>query len=113
MSGEMNATARRETQLIEHNLQQLTMQKQSMQFELNELTNALSELGKTTEEVYRVMGNIMMRAKKEDLQKELEEKKSALELHMQALERQEKIFETKRLQLQRSTVDKISSEKEQ
>lgn len=106
MNAETDAATRRDLQLLEHNLQQLLLQKQSMQFELNEITNASNELGKADEEVYRVMGNIMMRAKKADLQKEINERKKALELHLEALDRQEKVFESKRTQLQRSAVDK-------
>ncbi len=111
MSSDADAATRREIQLLEHNMQQLLMQRQSMQFELNELTNALNELSKTKDDVYRVMGNIMMHANKTDLQKELDERKKSLEIHMQAIERQEKLLEGKRTQIQQSSVDKSQKHK--
>lgn len=99
----------REVKLLEHTLQQTLAQKQSLQFEINEITTALQELEKTKDEVYRIMGNIMMQASKEKLQKELSERKKSLELHIKAFEKQEKITEEKLQKLQSTAVDKNNS----
>lgn len=99
-------SAHRELQMIEHNAQQLLAQRQSLQFELNEVINALNELGHTKDDVYRVMGNIMMRADKAKLVSELETRKKTIELHIQALEKQEKLLEKKTLELHQKSVDK-------
>ncbi len=82
-------------QALEQQLQQISMQKQAVQVELNESINALTELSKTKDEVYRIMGGIMMRADPTILIAELSEKKRVLELRMQAVEKQEKIIEDK------------------
>lgn len=106
MSLPQNESVRRELQLLEHSVQQLLAQRQSFQFELNEITNALSELALTKEDVYRVMGNVMMRADKVRLSTELENRKKALELHLQALDKQEQLLEKKSADLRQKTVDK-------
>lgn len=95
MSSEFSAQQTRELQLLEHNMQQVMMQHQALQIELNEIINALGELSKSSDDVYRVMGNIMMRAEKSSLQKELEERKSQLEIHVQAVEKQESLLQSK------------------
>ena len=49
--------------------------KQSIQIELNELSSALGEMKKSPKEVYKILGNIMIKTTPEKLSKELEEKK--------------------------------------
>lgn len=68
-------TSSHETELIEQNLNQLLMQKQSIQIEFNETVNALEELQKSKGDVYRMLGNIMIKSEKQSLIKELEERK--------------------------------------
>ena len=60
-------------QLVEQNLQNIMMQKQSFQMQLMENENALNELEKTKKEAYKIVGTIMISADKEDLKKELNE----------------------------------------
>ncbi len=89
-----------ELQIIEHNLHNLLMQKQAFQLELNETSNALEEVKKTKDEVYKVTGSIMLKADKPAVLKELEEKKKIFELRVNTIEKQEKIFESKAKDLQ-------------
>jgi len=89
-----------EFQIIEHNLQALIMQKQAFQLELNESLNALEEVKKTNDEVYKVTGSIMLKASKDTIMKELEEKKKILELRLSTIEKQEKLLESKAKELQ-------------
>ncbi len=84
-----------ELQSFEQQLQHLIMQKQAIQVELNEVLNALAELAKAKDEVYRIIGGIMMRADSPALTKELGEKKHLFELRVQALEKQESLVESK------------------
>ena len=51
-------------QLLEQSLQQILMQKQSLHLEQNELSNALSELNKASDPVFRVIGSVMIKADK-------------------------------------------------
>lgn len=78
-----------ELQISEHNLQNINLQKQAFQLELNETELALSEIDKTQDEVYRIIGQIMLKSNKEDLKKELEEKKNILSLRIKSLDKQE------------------------
>lgn len=84
-----------EIQNVERNLQAILMQKQTIQVEVNEASNAVEEVKKSKEEVYKVIGNIMLRSSPEEILKELEEKKKLLNLRLGAIEKQEKILETK------------------
>jgi prefoldin beta subunit len=84
-----------ELQVLEQNLQSILMQKQTHQVELNEATNALNELSKSGEEVYRIIGGIMIKSNKNDIVSELTEKKKILELRLASVEKQETSFEEK------------------
>ena len=79
-----------ELQTVEQNLQNTVMQKQVFQIEANELLNALAEVARSKDEVYKVMSSIMLRTEKEELIKELTEKKRVLELRVAVVEKQEK-----------------------
>ena len=96
MSSDFQQGDMRELQVLDHNLQQMIMQKQSLQLELNETLNALSEIDKTSDEVYRVIGPAMMRVEKSSLRKELEERKKLLTLRIESFEKQESIIESKK-----------------
>ncbi len=75
-------------QLIEQNLQNVLIQKQTFQTQLLEIENALKELT-NKKEVYKIIGAIMVSSKKEDLEKELNQKKEILDLRLKSIEKQE------------------------
>jgi len=79
-------------QMLEQNFQALMMQKQAFQMELNESKTALEEIEKSKDDVFRVVGQIMIKADKKNLKKELSEKKDILNLRMKSIEKQEKEF---------------------
>lgn len=99
MALDENSSAQ-ELEILQHNLQHLAMQRQTIQFELNEVTNALAEIDKPHEEIYRVIGNVMVRADRETLKKELDERKKLLEMRFQAVEKQEIVLEAKLKEIQ-------------
>lgn len=81
-------------QILEQNLQGFLLQKQSLHAQLLEVDSALLELDKT-DTAYKIVGNIMVKTKKDILQKDLNEKKEIITLKMKSIERQEnKIKET-------------------
>lgn len=84
-----------ELQMLEHQLQQFLMQRQAFQIELNETLNAVEELKKTNDEVYKIIGEVMLKSDKETLLKELEEKKKLAEMKINSVEKQEKLLEGK------------------
>lgn len=82
-------------QLTEQALQNLLLQKQSFQLELLETENALSEVRATKGEVFKIVGPVLVKAKKEDLIPELEKKKEILELRIKSIEKQEQEMKEK------------------
>jgi len=85
----------KDLQMIEQNVQNLSLQKQTSQVELNEINNALAEIEKTNDEIYKILGGIMIKTDKTALKKELGEKKKLLELRIQTIEKQEKLVSEK------------------
>jgi len=83
-----------EMQILEHNLQNLLMQKQAFQMESSETNAALNELEKSGDEVFKIIGQLMIKTKKEDVKKELESKKKILELRNKAISKQEEALST-------------------
>ena len=100
-----------ELQVLEHNLQQLLMQKQAFQLELNETLNALNEVKKADDEIYKIVGQVMIKAGKDSVIEELEEKKKLLELRNESLTKQEKLLESKATELKNETHKALSSKK--
>lgn len=76
-------------QLLEQGLQTFSLQKQQFQAQLMEIESALKEL-KEAKTAYKIVGNIMVDTKKEDLEKDLREKKERVELRIKSVEKQEK-----------------------
>ena len=95
--------------LLEQNLQNLAMQKQSFQLQLLEIESALKELEKT-QEAYKIVANIMVKGNKEQLKKELNEKKETLELRISTIEKQEKKLKQKASALQEEVLGKIKEQ---
>ncbi|MBU4502939.1 MAG: prefoldin subunit beta [Nanoarchaeota archaeon] len=87
-------------QLMEQNLQNFIMQKQKFQTQLFEVDNALKELGLSKDKAYKIVGTVMIASKREDLIKELKEKKSVLELRIRTIEKQEKSLKDKATEMQ-------------
>lgn len=79
----------KELQISEQNLQALLMQRQAFQLELNETETALSEVSKTGDEIYRITGQVMLKADKQEIEKELKEKKDILSLRLKSIEKEE------------------------
>lgn len=78
-----------ELQFLEQNLQNIFYQKQSTQIELSEANSALKELENSGDDVYKIVGQLMIKADKETTKKELSEKKETLEKRHKQLEEQE------------------------
>ncbi|HLC64564.1 MAG TPA: prefoldin subunit beta [Candidatus Nanoarchaeia archaeon] len=75
-------------QLVEQSVQALSIQKQQLQAQLQEVESALEELAKT-EKAYRIIGNIMVASSKDEIIKDLESRKETAELRIKSIERQE------------------------
>ena len=111
MTEQQTNQAIQELQGIEHALQHISMQKQGVQVELNEAVNALNEIKKSKDDVYRVLGGIMVKADIPALSKELEEKKKVLEIRIQSIEKQEKETAEKSQKLRETVTKALSNAK--
>jgi prefoldin beta subunit len=78
----------------QQNLQAVLAQKQQVELELSEAEKALEELGKAadSEAVYKFAGNLLVKVKKEDVMKELNEKKELASTRKMVLAKQETRF---------------------
>ncbi|MFC1722523.1 prefoldin subunit beta [Nanoarchaeota archaeon] len=85
--------------MMEQSLQQFLQKKQALQSQLVEVDSALGELAKT-EKAYKIVGNVMVSAEKEDLIKDLKEKQEKISLQIKTLEKQEDKIRSQTSELQ-------------
>jgi prefoldin beta subunit len=78
-----------EIQFLEQGLQNILYQKQAFQMELSETKEALKELENSGDEVYKVIGQIMIKSEKSKIKEEMLSKIKIFELRMKNLEKQE------------------------
>ena len=91
-----------EMSIFEQNLQNILFQKQAFELELDETTSALNEIEKSGDEVYKIIGQLMLKTEKSKIKAELFEKKKILEMRIKSFEKQETYF--------REKLDKIREE---
>jgi len=78
-----------EMQVLEQRLQNSILQRQSFQMELAETASALKELEKSGDEVFKIIGQLMIKAEKGKIKEELSGKEKILELRIKSFEKQE------------------------
>jgi len=100
----------RELQMIEQNVQQYLMQKQQFQSQLIEIESAISALSNSNES-YKIVGNIMIKTKKDELEKDLKEKKDMFELRIKTLEKQENKLKDKAKDIQKEVLKGMKDDK--
>jgi len=93
-------------QLLEQSLQNLSMQKQQFQLQQVEIESALKEL-ESVKEAYKIVGNIMVLSKREDLKIDLNSKKEIVELRVKNLEKQENQLREKASKLQSEVLEEM------
>lgn len=76
-------------QFFQENLQAIIMQKQAFQMELTETASALKEIEKTKEDVYKLIGQLMIKVSSKKVLEELKNKEKIIELRLKRLEEQE------------------------
>jgi prefoldin beta subunit len=95
-------------QLLEQNMQNFLMQKQQFQMQLSEVDSALENLKDSTKS-YKIIANIMVDSKKEDLETDLKKKKEMLELRLKSLEKQEDSIREKSQKLQKEVLGSMEN----
>jgi prefoldin beta subunit len=78
-------------QQAQQQAQSLTVQKQQLELALHETERAVEELDKLepSATVYKSVGGILIKAGRDDVKKELTERKETLDLRVKTVERQE------------------------
>ncbi len=97
-----------ELRTLESYLQNFLAQKQSFQIELNEIDNAISELKKHNDDVYKIISGIMIKSKREDIAKELGARKEIAEMKVKSIEKQEELIGNKASELRREINNSIT-----
>jgi len=90
---------------LEQSMQSVYMQKQQFQAQLVEIESALIELNKTTS-AYKIIGNIMVASNKEDLKRDLQDKKEVFTARINVLEKQEEKLKADAQELQKEIMKK-------
>jgi prefoldin beta subunit len=96
-------------QQYEQNMQTFALQKQQFQSQLIEVDSALAELEKV-DVAYKIVGNIMVKSDKQNLQGDLQQKKDMVSLRIRAMEKQEDALRDKSKQLQKEVLGEIKNE---
>ena len=94
-------------QMIEQGMQNFLIQKQQLHAQLAEIESALREL-ENSEESYKIVGNIMIKSKKEDLIKDLNSKKEMNDLKVKTLEKQENQMKEKASKMQAEVMEQLN-----
>ncbi len=94
-------------QLLEQNIQNFSMQKQQFQSQAIEIDNALAEIKKGPEKVYKIISNVMILSEKDSIKKELENKKEVINLRIKAVDKQTDQLKEKASKLQQEVLEKL------
>jgi prefoldin beta subunit len=89
---------------IENALQGILFEKQALDLELSEIESATTELKNSSQDSFKLIGNLLLRCDKSKLLSELEEKKKLLEVRITSMDNQEKILSKKLLELRKDVL---------
>ncbi len=106
----MSSTNMQQLQLTQQNLQNIMMQKQQIQSQLVEFESALTEL-KTTDKAYKIVGKIMIASSKDNLTKDLEEKKEVAEVRLKNFNGQEVKLKKNLEEFQKKVMEEMQKDK--
>ncbi len=77
-----------EMQILDQNLHNILLQKEAFQMELSETKSALKEIEKSGE-VFKLIGELMIKSDKEKVNEELLNKEKILNMRIKSIEKQE------------------------
>ncbi|MBI4021578.1 MAG: prefoldin subunit beta [Candidatus Aenigmarchaeota archaeon] len=82
--------------LYQQQMQGIAAQKEALNMQLMEISSALDELEKTaSKEVYKIAGPLILKSDREEVQKDMAEKKELIHTRLQVLEKSEHKIKTK------------------
>ena len=76
-------------QFLEQNLQAVYMQKQTFQMELSETISAIGEVENSKDDVYKIIGQMMIKTDRNKMLDDLKEKEKLIKARMTSLDKQE------------------------
>jgi prefoldin beta subunit len=85
----MNENKIQEMQILEQTLQNMLLQKKAFQMELSETNSALEEINNSGEDVFRIIGQLMVKSDKKKMLDELANKEKILNLRLKTIDKQE------------------------
>lgn len=95
-------------QQTQQQLQMLLMQKQNMQIQSSEIVASLNELSSMKEDsAFEVVGNILVKKSKDELNKRLKEKEELLNLRVSSIDKQVEKLTDKAKKLQEKLAKSI------
>lgn len=97
-------------QILQQNLQNLQLQKQQIQSQVVEYDSTLTEL-KTTNTAYKIIGKIMVSGSKEDIIKDLKQKKEVAGIRLNNFTKQEKRLKESLEKIQKEIMEELKKGK--
>jgi len=95
--------------LLQQQLRNILIQKEALKLQIAEIDAALNELSRCEEEnVYKLVGNVMIKKKKEEVEKELNEVKEDSQIRINSLESVEKDLIEKIKRIEEKLKSKVS-----
>ncbi|WP_456327160.1 prefoldin subunit beta [Archaeoglobus sp.] len=97
-------------QTVQQQLQMVVSQKLQLENSLKEIENAIREVEKVDEDtpIYKNVGTVLVKTKKDEILKELNEKKETIEVRIRALSRQEEKLKERLQELQNKVKSMLS-----
>ena len=96
--------------MLEQNVQNFAIQKQQFQAQLLEIESAEKEL-EGSDQSFKIIGNIMVAKKKEELINDISEKKELLQKRISTIEKQEDKLKEKAEALQKEVLSEMKKNK--
>ena len=78
-----------EMTILEQNLQDLLLQKQAFQMEISETKSAMKEIEKSREDVFKIIGQLMIKTENKKVREELANKEKIMDMRIKSIEKQE------------------------
>ena len=100
---EKNSSDLEEMQTVEQRLNNMMLQKQSFQIEFSETQSALREIEDSEGDVFKIVGQMMVKTQREKLKNEMSNKEKIIDLKIKSIEKQENSL-TERLENLRDKV---------
>jgi prefoldin beta subunit len=99
-----------ELQIMQQRLTLFAAQKQQLQLQTLDVEAALKELEGTKAPAYKLIGELLIEKPITELKKELNDKKSDIELHLKTIEKQENKIKESALEIQKEVTKSLEKQ---